>query len=71
MRQDELARGDPLRPLDWRMHMPFHAVATSDRLGWVGLEAARYRAAPASEINWTCESDYRRRTQGRQEGSEP
>jgi AraC family transcriptional regulator len=29
----------------------FEPAAASDRLGWVGLEAARYRAAPASELN--------------------
>jgi AraC family transcriptional regulator len=29
----------------------FEATATSDRLGWHGLEAARYRAAPSSEID--------------------
>ena len=27
------------------------AAAASDRLGWPGLEAARYRAAPAGEVN--------------------
>jgi AraC family transcriptional regulator len=42
---------DPLGPLDWRKVIPFHAVAASDRLGWVGLEAARYRASPAWEYN--------------------
>ena len=31
--------------------IPFEPAAASDRLGWVGLEAARYRAAPASELN--------------------
>src|SRR5438552_3974370 len=31
--------------------LPFEADASSDRLGWVGLEAARYRAAPAFERN--------------------
>ncbi len=30
---------------------PFDAAATSDLLGWVGMEAASYRAAPASELN--------------------
>src|SRR5215831_12279570 len=42
---------DPLGPLDWRKVIPFQAVAASDRLGWVGLEAARYRASPAWEYN--------------------
>jgi AraC family transcriptional regulator len=34
-----------------RKIIPFEPAAASDRLGWVGLEAARYRAAPASEYN--------------------
>jgi AraC family transcriptional regulator len=51
MRQEEPGRGDPIGPLDWRKIVPFEAAAASDRLGWVGLEAVRYRAAPASELN--------------------
>jgi AraC family transcriptional regulator len=51
MREEELRRGDPIRPLDWHETLPFEAAAASDRLGWVGLEAARYREPPASEIN--------------------
>src|SRR5262245_25843405 len=51
MREEELRRGDPIRPLDWHESLPFEAAAASDRLGWVGLEAARYREPPASEIN--------------------
>ena len=51
MREAELRRGDPMRPLDWRKLGPFHADAASDRLGWVGLEAARCRATPAFELN--------------------
>jgi hypothetical protein len=51
MRQQEPGRSDPIRPRDWRKILPFEADAASDRLGWVGLEAARYRAAPASELN--------------------
>ena len=46
----EPGRG-PIGPLDWRKIVPFEAAAASDRLGWVGLEAVRYRAAPASELN--------------------
>jgi AraC family transcriptional regulator len=38
-------------PLDWLKVIPFQAVAASDRLGWVGLEAARYRASPAWEYH--------------------
>ncbi len=43
--------GDPIGPLDWFKTIPFEAAAASARRGWVGLEAARYRAAPASEYN--------------------
>jgi AraC family transcriptional regulator len=35
-----------LRPL-----VPFEASASSEALGWVGLEAARYSAAPGSEVD--------------------
>jgi AraC family transcriptional regulator len=42
---------DPIRPWDWFKAIPFQAVAASDRLGWVGLEAARYRASPAWEYS--------------------
>jgi hypothetical protein len=52
MRQEEPGRGGPLGPLAaLREIIPFEPSAASDRLGWVGLEAARYRAAPASELN--------------------
>jgi AraC family transcriptional regulator len=37
--------------MDWRKAIPFQAVAASDRLGWAGLEAARYRASPAWEYD--------------------
>jgi AraC family transcriptional regulator len=47
MKQEE----NPIRPWDWLKLIPFQAVAASDRLGWVGLEAARYRASPAWEYN--------------------
>ncbi len=43
MRQDEPGRSDPIGPRDWRKIIPFEAAASSDRLGWAGLEAARYR----------------------------
>ena len=50
MREEELRRGDAIGPLAvWRKILPIEADAASDRLGWVGLEAARYRAALASE----------------------
>ena len=51
MREEELRRGDPIGPLDWRQILPFEAAAASDRLGWVGLEAARCRAEPAFELS--------------------
>jgi AraC family transcriptional regulator len=51
MRAQESCRDDQIGPLDWLKTIPFEPVAASDRLGWVGLEAARYRAAPASEYN--------------------
>jgi AraC family transcriptional regulator len=51
MRQEQPVRGDPIGLLDWRQILPFEAAAASDRLGWVGLEAARCRAEPAFERN--------------------
>jgi len=51
MPEKELGRGDPLGPLDWLKILPHETAASSDRLGWVGLEAARCRAAPAFEFN--------------------
>jgi hypothetical protein len=45
MKQEE----PPIRPRDWLKGIPFQPVAASDRLGWVELEAARYRASPAWE----------------------
>jgi AraC family transcriptional regulator len=50
-RQEEPGLDGPLSPLDLRKIAPFEAAAASDRLGWVGLEAARYGAAPAFEFN--------------------
>ena len=51
MRQVELQPGDPIGPLDWLKLLPHEAAASSDRLAWVGLEAARCRAAPAFELD--------------------
>jgi AraC family transcriptional regulator len=51
MRQEELGRGNPLGPLDWLRLLPHEAAATTDRLGWVGLEAARCRATLPFELN--------------------
>src|SRR5262249_20592457 len=47
MREEELRRGDPIRPVDLHKILPFEAAATSDWLGWVGLEAAHYGETPA------------------------
>jgi AraC family transcriptional regulator len=52
VRQQEPGRGGPLGPLAVLLGViPFEPCAASDRLGWVGLEAARFRAAPASELS--------------------
>jgi AraC family transcriptional regulator len=51
MRQVEPQPGAPIRPLDWLKLLPFAPAASSDRLGWAGLEAARNRAVPASELH--------------------
>jgi AraC family transcriptional regulator len=51
MPQQEPALSGPIRPLDWRQLGPVEADASSDRLGWVGLEAARYRAVPDHEAH--------------------
>ena len=50
MRQQEPGRSDPIRPRDWRKILPFEADAASDRLGWVGLDVARYCEPPAGGI---------------------
>src|SRR5262245_19607569 len=59
MREEELRRGDPIRPLDWRQILPFETAAASDRLGWVGLEAARCRVEPAFELSVPAISHHR------------
>src|SRR5262249_62366238 len=50
-RQAEPGRIDPIGPRDLVKLLPFGASAASDRLGWGGLEAARYPRAPASELS--------------------
>jgi hypothetical protein len=47
MPEEEPVHAGPIGPLDWLKAIPFQAVAASDRLGWVGLGAARFRASPA------------------------
>jgi D-arabinose 1-dehydrogenase-like Zn-dependent alcohol dehydrogenase len=44
-------RGEPIGPLDWLRLLPHEAAASSDRRGWVGLDAARCRVTPAFELN--------------------
>ena len=50
MPEKEPGHGDPIRPLDLRKIAPIGATTASDRLGWVGLDAARYYEAPAFEF---------------------
>jgi AraC family transcriptional regulator len=51
MREEASDRGDMIGPDDWLKIIPFTPAAASARLDWVGVEAARYRAAPASEYH--------------------
>jgi AraC family transcriptional regulator len=51
MREEEPRRSEPMMPRDWHKLLPAEADASSDRLGWVGLEALRCRTAPAFELN--------------------
>jgi AraC family transcriptional regulator len=51
MEIEELEHGSSEGPLaELRKIIPYEAAAASDRLGWVGVQAARYYAAPASEL---------------------
>jgi AraC family transcriptional regulator len=51
MQYEEPGRGDPIGPLEWRKILQFEAGASSHRLGWVSLGAARCRAEPPSELH--------------------
>jgi hypothetical protein len=51
MQQDAPGHSIPIGPRDWFKIIPSEPVAASDRLGWVGLEAARYRAARPAEFD--------------------
>jgi AraC family transcriptional regulator len=51
MAEREPIHAGAIGPLNWLKTIPFQAVATSDRLGWVDLEAARFQASPAWEYN--------------------
>src|SRR5262249_31905228 len=46
----EVSRGGPIGPRDWFKLLPSEPAASSVRLGWAGLEAARYRADRAAEF---------------------
>src|SRR5258708_136606 len=50
MRQEKPGLDGSFAPADWRKMAPLEAAAKSDRLGWVGLEAACYHA-PGTEIH--------------------
>jgi len=51
MRQEEPENGGPLEPFaSIHKNAPFEADSTSEQRGWAGLEAVRYRTAPASEF---------------------
>jgi AraC family transcriptional regulator len=51
MPEEESIHGGLINPLDWVKAIPFEPAASSDRRAWVGLEAARYRVPPASELS--------------------
>ena len=51
MREEASERGALIGPPDWRGILPFVPAVASDQLGWIGLQAARYRAAPAAEVH--------------------
>jgi AraC family transcriptional regulator len=51
MRREEPMHGGPIGPYDWLKKFPGEPFAASDRLGWVGLKAARYHATPAFEFH--------------------
>jgi hypothetical protein len=51
MQEKAPRHGDPIGLVDWRKIITFEPAASSDRLGWMGLEAVRYPEAPASELN--------------------
>jgi len=59
MRQAVLQPSDSIGPLDWFRRLPFEADASSERMGWVGLQGARYRAVPTSELSPPAMSHHR------------
>jgi AraC family transcriptional regulator len=59
MQEEEQGRGDPSGPPELRKILHFEAGATSHPLGWVGLEAARCRVEPPSELSVAAISHHR------------
>jgi AraC family transcriptional regulator len=51
IQEEAWGRGDPIGPLDWRRILPYEPAVASDQRGWIGLEAVRFRAAPAAELH--------------------
>jgi AraC family transcriptional regulator len=51
MRREQSGASEPLRPHVFRKQLPFEPSAESEGLGWVGLEAVRYRREPAFELD--------------------
>lgn len=49
MRPDEPRDGKPIESLEWRKVLPFEPAVSSDRLGWVRLNAAHCGSEPAFE----------------------
>src|SRR5262249_27553697 len=47
IQEEESERGDPI---DWSKVLPFEPVALSDRLPWVGMQAARCPRGP--RVDW-------------------
>src|SRR5262250_1716153 len=47
----ESRRSAPIGSLDWPNVLPFRPDASSDRLEWVSMQAARCRAEPAFELS--------------------
>src|SRR5262249_39715156 len=50
-RQQDPGHGGLIGPLDWLRLLQHETAASSDRLGWVRLQAAHCRAAPPFELN--------------------
>jgi len=53
------AIGRTIDPRDWRKILPFKAAASSEGLGWTGLQAARCREEPAFELRVPALSHHR------------